>query len=261
MSESKKILVVIGVFILLILGSIGFVYAGGQDSKEIYEQFIADFNGEENKLVYLGSSTCGYCSLLNPSLQDMSKRYEFDYLYIDINEMSSSYVRKVINELGLTSVGTPYLAIVSNGKVVDTQNGYDDYNVVFEFLQENNVISEDAELDLNYIDYETYEKLLASKDKEVIVVGQTTCGYCVQAKVILNDVASEHEVEINYIDIAKLDEEDREKFLNSLDYFQEDEWGTPIMMIVQDGEVVDMIEQLATEDEYVEFLQENEVIE
>ena len=32
------------------------------------------------------------------------------------------------------------------------------------------------------------------------------------------------------------------------------------MMIVQDGEIVDMIEQLATEDEYIEFLEENEVI-
>ena len=261
MSESKKMLVVVGAVILLIIGSIGFVYAGSQDSKEIYEQFTADFNGSENKLVYIGSSTCGYCSLLNPSLKDMSSRYDFDYLYIDINEMSSSYVRKVINDLGLTKVGTPYLAIVANGKVVDTQNGYDDYNVIFEFLQENSLIDEDADLDLNYIDYETYEKLLASKDKEVIVIGQTTCGYCVQAKVILNDVASEHEVEINYLDYAKLDEDEKEKFLESLEYFQEEEWGTPIMMIVQNGEIVDMIEQLASEDEYVEFLQENEVIE
>ncbi len=260
MSESKKMLVVVGAVILLIIGSVGFVYAGNQDSKEIYEQFTTEFNDSENTLVYLGSSTCGYCSLLNPSLQDMASRYDFDYLYIDINEMSSSYVRKVLNDLGLTSVGTPYLAIVANGKVVDKQNGYDDYNVVFEFLQDNNVIAEDAKLDLNYIDYETYEELLASEDKEVIVIGQTTCGYCVQAKVILNDVASEHEVAINYLDYTKLDSDEKEQFAESLEYFQE-EWGTPIIMIVQNGEIVDMIEQLATEDEYVEFLQENEVIE
>ena len=181
-------------------------------------------------------------------------------MYIDINEMSSSYLRDILNDLNLSSVGTPYLAIVANGKVVDTQNGYDDYNVVFEFLQENEIIAEDAELNLNYIDYETFEKLLASKDKEVIVVGQTTCGYCVQAKVILNDVVAEHEVEINYIDFAKLDTDEQEAFVDALEYFQEEDWGTPIMMIVQDGEIVDMIEQLATEDEYIEFLEENEVI-
>ena len=260
MSESKKMLVVVGAVILLVLGSIGFVYAGSQDSKEIYEQFTTNFNGQENTLVYLGSSTCGYCSLLNPSLEDMAERYEFDYMYIDINEMSSSYLRDILNDLNLSSVRTPYLAIVANGEVVDTQNGYDDYNVIFEFLQENEIIAEDAELNLNYIDYETYEKLLASKDKEVIVVGQTTCGYCVQAKVILNDVVAEHEVEINYIDFAKLDTDEQEAFVDALEYFQEEDWGTPIMMIVQDGEIVDMIEQLATEDEYIEFLEENEVI-
>ena len=261
MSESKKMLIVLGAVILIILGSICFVYAGNQDSKALYEQFTAEFNSEENQLIYLGSSTCGYCSLLNPSIQDMAKRYDFDYLYIDINETSSSYVRKIINDLNLTSIATPYLAIVANGKIIDTQEQYDDYNVIFEFLQKNDLIDEKAKLDLNYIDYETYEKLLESKEIEVIVVGQTTCGYCVQAKIILNDVASENDVDINYIDFAKLDDEEREKFLGSLEYFEEEEWGTPITMIVQNGKIVDMIEQLATEDEYVEFLQENEVIE
>ena len=260
MSESKKILVVVGVLVLLILGSVGLVFAGGQESKEIYENFTAKYNGSENTLVYLGSSTCGYCSLLNPSIQDMAKRYDFEYLYIDISEMSSSYLGKIMTDLNIEKIGTPYLAIVSNGKVVDKQNEYDDYNVVFEFLQENEIIAEDAELALNYIDYDTYEKLLNSKDKEVIVIGKTTCGYCVQAKIILNDVASENDVEINYFDYAKSDSDEREAFLESLDYFQEEEWGTPILMIVQNGKIVDMIEQLVTEDEYIEFLEENEVI-
>ena len=32
------------------------------------------------------------------------------------------------------------------------------------------------------------------------------------------------------------------------------------MLIVKDGELVDIIEQLVTEDEYIEFLEENEVL-
>ncbi len=261
MNESKKILIVVGIFILIVLGSVGLVYEGNKSSKLIYEQFTADFNGSEKKLVYLGASSCGYCSLLNPSLEDMASRYEFEYLYIDLSEFSKKYTNKIAEDLNITKIGTPYLAIVAGGEVVDVQNGYDDYNVIFEFLQENGLISEEAKLDLNYIDYETYENLLASKNKQVIVIGQPTCGYCVQAKIILNDVAKEHEVKINYLDYVKLESEEKEKFVNSLEYFQEEDWGTPIMMIVQNGEIVDMIEQLATEEKYVEFLQENGVIE
>ncbi len=260
MNESKKFLVVLGVIVFVILGTIGFAFASSNKSEELYLQFEQAFNGDKNTLVYIGSSSCGYCSLLNPSLTDMKERYGFDYLYIDVNEMNKSHMSKLLSYLGLTKVGTPYLAIVANGKVVNTQNGYADYDVTFKFLQDNGIIAENAELLLNYIDgYEEYEKLLKSDDKSIIVVGQSTCGYCVQAKVILNEIAEENDVTINYLNVSYLTEEEGEKFTNSLDYFAGN-WGTPVMMITKDGEMVDIIEQLVTKEEYVEFLEKNEVL-
>lgn len=259
MNESKKMLIIIGVVVFSILGIFGFALTESKASEAIYNNFEAAFNGTENKLVYLGSSTCGYCQLLNPSLEDMKERYDFDYLYIDVSEISSGYLKKILSQLELTSLGTPYLAIVSNGEIVDTQNGYSDYDITFEFLKDNKIIGEDQELLLNYIGYDEYEKLLNSDKKNVIVVGQSTCSYCVQAKVTLNDIVEENDITINYLNISYLTEEEGEKFESSLDYF-ENSWGTPIMMIVQDGKLVDIIEQYVDKDEYVEFLEENGVI-
>lgn len=259
MSESKKILVIIGVVIFSVLGLCGYALAESKKSEEMYNQFETAYNGSENKLVYIGSETCGYCQLLNPSLTDMKERYDFDYIYIDAAKINSSYMSKILEKLNLTSIGTPYLAIVSNGKIVDTQNGYADYDKTFEFLQENNIIAEDAKLLLNYIDYEEYDKLLKSDEKNIIVVGQSTCGYCVQAKLILNEIAEEKDVTINYLNISYMTEEEGEKFESSLEYFEKS-WGTPVMMIVQDGKMIDIVEQLVTKDEYIEFLEENEVL-
>lgn len=259
MNESKKMLIIVGVVVFSILGIFGFALTESKASEAIYNNFEAAFNGTENKLVYLGSSTCGYCQLLNPSLEDMKERYDFDYLYIDVSEISSGYLKKILSQLELTSLGTPYLAIVSNGEIVDTQNGYSDYDITFEFLKDNKIIGEDQELLLNYIGYDEYEKLLNSDKKNVIVVGQSTCSYCVQAKVTLNDIVEENDITINYLNISYLTEEEGEKFESSLDYF-ENSWGTPIMMIVQDGKLVDIIEQYVEKDEYVEFLEENGVI-
>ena len=259
MNESKKMLIIVGVVVFSILGIFGFALTESKASEAIYNNFEAAFNGTENKLVYLGSSTCGYCQLLNPSLEDMKERYDFDYLYIDVSEISSGYLKKILSQLELTSLGTPYLAIVSNGEIVDTQNGYSDYDITFEFLKDNKIIGEDQELLLNYIGYDEYEKLLNSDKKNVIVVGQSTCSYCVQAKVTLNDIVEENDITINYLNISYLTEEEGEKFESSLDYF-ENSWGTPIMMIVQDGKLVDIIEQYVDKDEYVEFLEENGVI-
>ena len=259
MNESKKMLIIVGVVVFSILGIFGFALTESKASEAIYNNFEAAFNGTENKLVYLGSSTCGYCQLLNPSLEDMKERYDFDYLYIDVSEISSGYLKKILSQLKLTSLGTPYLAIVSNGEIVDTQNGYSDYDITFEFLKDNKIIGEDQELLLNYIGYDEYDKLLNSDKKNVIVVGQSTCSYCVQAKVTLNDIVEENDITINYLNISYLTEEEGEKFESSLDYF-ENSWGTPIMIIVQDGKLVDIIEQYVDKDEYVEFLEENGVI-
>ena len=260
MNESKKILIVVGVVVFAVLGIFGFALAEGKASEELYNEFENAFNSDKNTLVYLGSSTCGYCQLLNPSLEVMKETYDFYYVYIDAIEINSSYLNKILKELEISSLGTPYLAVVSNGKVVDTQNGYSDYDVTFEFLQENEIIDKDAELLLNYIGYDEYEKLLNGNENSVVVVGQSTCGYCVQAKIILNKIAEEKDVEINYLNISYLKEEEGEKFESSLDYFEDEQWGTPLMLIVKDGELVDIIEQLVTEDEYIEFLEENEVL-
>ena len=259
MSESKKILIVICVVVFCVLGLFGYALAESKKSEEMYNQFEEAYNGSEKKLIYIGSETCGYCQLLNPSLEDMKERYNFDYVYIDVSEINSNYLSKILKDLGLTSVGTPYLAIVGNSEVIDNQNGYADYDITFEFLQENEIISKEAELLLNYIDFEEYEKLLNSDEKNIIVVGQSTCAYCVQAKIILNEIAEENDIKINYLNISYLTEEEGEEFENSLDYF-ENSWGTPIMMVVQDGEMIDIVEQLVTKDEYVEFLEENEVL-
>ena len=87
MNESKKIIVVISVIVVLLLGTLGFVYADSKDSKQIYDQFLEAFNREENTLIYLGSETCGYCSLLTPSLEDMKERYGLDYVYFEISDI------------------------------------------------------------------------------------------------------------------------------------------------------------------------------
>ena len=259
MSESKKMLIIIGVLVFIVLGIFGFALAENKKSEELYNQFEAAFNSGDNKLVYIGSSTCGYCSLLNPSLNDMKQRYEFDYLYIDASEINKNYLNKILEKLGLESLGTPYLAIVANGRVIDEQKGYSDYDITFEFLQENKIISEDAELLLNYIDYEEYEKLLNSNEKSVIVVGQSTCSYCIQAKLTLNDIAEEKGVKINYFNVSYISEEEGKKFEDSLDYFQ-GSWGTPVMIIVQDGKLVDIVEQMVSKSEYIDFLEENGVL-
>lgn len=254
--ETKKLFIVLGTLVSLIVIIGLLVFSHMQKQRSIYSEFVNKFNGQENTLVYIGRPTCSYCSLLEPSLLEMKERYGFDYLYLNIDEVNNVVVSQILSDLGLTSIGTPYLTIVSNGKVVDIQNGYVDYDELFKFLQENKIINKSAELSLNYIDLEEYKTILAEEENNVIVIGQSTCPHCVTAKLILNEVVDETNAEINYLNVSyfKSDEEFAE-FEKTLELLQSDGWGTPITMVVKEGKLVDYIEGVTTKEEYIEFLE------
>lgn len=260
MDEKKKIVIVLLIIVALIIGIIGLSMIENKISEKFYEQFEEKFNGTENTLVYIGRTTCGWCSLLTPSLEDMKSRYGFDYLYINVDEIKGKALTKIMQDLQITSLGTPYMAIVSNGQVIDVQSGYADYDVTFEFLKENGIISEDAELLLNYIGIEEYNEIIKEKDTNIVVIGQSTCPHCVKAKVILNEIVSKNDIEINYLNLSYLTSEEYTEFISSFEYFQSDSWGTPVTLIVKNGKILSMLEQLVTEEEYIEFFENNGVL-
>lgn len=260
MNENKKLIIVLSIIVLIILGILGFSVIENIKSEKMYKEFEEKFNATENALIYIGRPTCGYCNLLTPSLEDMKSRYDFDYVYINIDKINKKYLNKILEKLQITSLGTPYLAIVSNGKVIDVQDEYADYDKIFAFLQKNNIISSDMKLLLNYINIESYNKLINEKEANVIVIGQSTCSYCVRAKVILNEIVSKNDIEINYLNLSYLSEDDYKSFSSSFEYFQSDSWGTPVTLIVKDGEIVDMLEQLVTQEEYIKFFEKSGVL-
>lgn len=259
-NEIKRMYIVLGVIAFVIAVVVALLIGNYLKQIKVYEKFQEKFNGAENTLVYIGRPTCGYCSLLEPSLLDMKERYGFDYLYVNIDEVNSGIVSKILKDIGLTTVGTPYLTVVSNGKVVASQNGYVDYDGLFKFLQTNDIISEEAKLSLNYIGLDDYKKILEKDESSIVVVGQSTCSYCVKAKLVLNDIADKEGTEINYLNVSYLTSNEQiAEFQNSLEYLQSD-WGTPVTLIVKDGKLVDHLEGYASEAQYKEFFEKNGVL-
>ena len=139
------------------------------------------------------------------------------------------------------------------------QTEYKDYDETFKFLQTNGIISSDSKLLLNYIGIDEYKKLVSGKENSIIVVGQSTCTYCVNAKVILNDIVASNGTKVNYLNVTYLDDDAKKEFISSFDYFS-GSWGTPLTLIVKDGKIVDKLEQMVSKDEYISFFEKNGVL-
>lgn len=260
MSEKSKIILVIAIVGVIAIVMTIIAIIGGNSSEKVYEKFQNAFNGENPTLVFIGRPSCGYCQLLEPSLEEMETRYNFTYLYVNTDSTSTKYMNMIMSDLGVDSVGTPYLAIVSNGKVVATQKGYSDYDITFKFLQDNKVIANDAKLSLNYIELGDYKSLIADDKKSIIVVGQSTCIHCIRTKLVLNKIVDEYGTKINYLNVSYLDDNETAEFKKSFDYFGTDDWGTPVTIVVKNGEIVGTLEGEQSEQNYVSFFEEQGVL-
>lgn len=262
MNENKKILVLLSAIVLIVVLIIAGSFYESEKSKKYLNEFYSAFNGESKSLVMIGRDDCGYCQLFHPSLDFMHEQYGFDYIYINTNNLTSSVLSKLLSDIGVSEseFGTPMTLVVKKGKVVDSLNGFSDEDELLNFLKKNSFVKEDAKLVLNYIDYSGYEKILKSKDTNIVVVGQTTCSYCMKAKPILDKVAVDKKLKINYINVNVLEGDDRTNFNQSLDYLKNNEWGTPLTLIIKNGEVVDAANGLLDYDGYVKLFEDNGLI-
>ena len=120
--------------------------------------------------------------------------------------------------------------------------------------------SEESEPEeLAEIGIDEYLSYLNGSEKEIIYVGRPGCTYCQQQKPIMEDIQANYDVDIHYLNIDNLDSDGLDRLINSDDYFS-GQWGTPVTLIVQNGEVVDLRSGLTTEDNMVSFFKDNGLI-
>lgn len=102
--------------------------------------------------------------------------------------------------------------------------------------QTENVALEDA--GFNKVTLDEYLNLVKGSEKSIILVARPTCSYCELFTPILKQAMEDMDLTINYIDTDTFSQEDWTTFNGSLDYLQNEEWGTPLTLIVQNGGVV-----------------------
>ena len=138
-------------------------------------------------------------------------------------------VCKILKVFGIILVVTIVIGVaigVSNIKKDDTNS-------------DNNVETTELEkAGFNEVTLSEYLDLVKSSEKSIILVARPTCGYCQQFTPILKQAMEDMNLTINYIDTDKFSEDDWTPFTESLDYLKSEQWGTPLTLIVQNGEAI-----------------------
>lgn len=107
------------------------------------------------------------------------------------------------------------------------------------------------------ITYSEYEELMASKKPFLAIVINDGCHYCEMYEPIVEEVANEYGIPVNYINLAKLSSDEYNSLSNSNSYLRTKKWGTPTTLFMVGNKVIDSIGQYVDKDTFVSFIKEN----
>ena len=110
------------------------------------------------------------------------------------------------------------------------------------------------------ISIEEYKNLLSGENLSFIYIGRNDCEYSKAEDVVLQEILSEYDIIINYLNLNKLTDYDLEYLYSSYSSFIDDGIATPTMMLVQGGEVKMFKKGYTSKDNLIELLTENNFI-
>lgn len=109
----------------------------------------------------------------------------------------------------------------------------------------------------NEVDIDEYIELTKSSEKSIILIARPTCSYCEAFTPILKQVSEDMNLTINYVNTDDFSDNDWTTFKDSFEYLSGDEWGTPLVLIVQNGEIVDKNNGYVEADTIKSFFEKN----
>ena len=109
---------------------------------------------------------------------------------------------------------------------------------------------------LNTMDYYYFEALTnVSKENTIVYLGSATCSWCNKFKPILEEIISENNLEVVYIDLSTVSNEEYKKITNTVG--KNNFSGTPTTLIMNGNKVIDALQGYNEKEETVEFFKTN----
>lgn len=272
MGETKKLVIVVISILVILLITIPIFVENTSTSNTIVKAVNELFTLDETNVVFLGRDDCTYSNRLTPIMEKLAGYYDFEYKFINTNDLKKNHLNRVLDKLTLDKddFATPVLVIISKGEIKRILIGYEEEKTIFDFLQQHGVIDSEtvykSDADrygsVDFITYSDYTNLLNAGEKFVLTIGQDGCAYCEYAKEGMNNIIKEKNKKMYYLNLSNLTAEDEEGFINSLDYFTDKTtWGTPIMFIIENKQVIADLSGYQNETYYRDFLKTNNIID
>lgn len=134
----------------------------------------------------------------------------------------------------------------------DSSTSSDDNDILKTATEEAANISDDERKSPDPINIDEYLEYYSGSTNTVVLFARDSCEYCKLATPILENIIYESDVDLKYIDLSTLSDDDKTKLASSDDYFKEG-ISTPLLVVVGNNSMADYIEGLSTKENYIAF--------
>ena len=121
-------------------------------------------------------------------------------------------------------------------------------------------VKENEKKEFTEVSVDEYLNIYNGELRTLVLIARPTCHYCQIAEPILHNIAYKYDININYLNTDNFQGEDSQKFIGSNELFSNG-FGTPMLLIISNGKINDMIDGVTDTKHYVEFLKENKFID
>ena len=265
----KKVVSYLTILVVCLFTFVSFVNA--EEEKTVVAAPTTEKNSSEivipdgKIVVYVGRETCGFCKAFEPSLKYLSKKYNFEYKYVDIEKITDDEYNAWMKvfDIDPNKLGTPTFGAFINKELKNKNEGYLPEKELFDFLKANGIIEENAEFipqykKIKYVNDQEYLDVVKSNKKSLIVLTQVTNAAGYNSKDTLEELAQKYNIDIYYYNLGFSSQEDFDKFVQSNKYIEDNinSLSLPTYLIIQGDKMIDVTNS-STKDGLTKFFNAN----
>lgn len=217
------------------------------DIMTLYEDFM---KSDGIGLLYIGED-----DKVDTKVTEYAKNYDFEYLYVATNKVTTKKKNKIKNNLKLEKLDST-LVIIDNGEILDYMHKSNLENIE-KFLEDNKIIPEYSNDTREYIS--KFEYAIKSIEPMILYVANNKNDSNELHNKLLEEFCDEYSINYTYVEGFYLTEEQKLKLLNKVNY---SEIHDELLIIIDEGIVKEVTEFVPNEKkDYFEFISNYGIID
>ena len=226
----------------------------------VKKNFDLAMDSQDSVIMYIANNKNDSNASHNEFIKKFCDNYSINYVFIEGYYLSDFQKLSLLNKLNYSDIHDELFVIVDEGEIKEVNEVVnEDFNHYFALASNYGIISSTNSASVKDIDVNHFVNLMNSKNKTVFFINSDDCTYCERLKPIVGKIGIQNSVNIYSLKIDEKNQKNVELYIQKIG-FKEEKITTPLVLISENGKILDYIVGYSDKSIYIEKFKSNGVI-